>query len=419
MSMADRVLIVLVFSSLAIVAYAYFGYPILVWLFSRLFGRERVRPEVGESDLPSLSLLIAAYNEEAEIGKRIENALELDYPADKLEIVVASDGSSDRTNEIVGRFARYGVKLLAFPQRRGKASVLNDAISAVSGDIVMLSDANTYTHATAAARLAAWFKDPDIGVVCGRLVLTDPRTGKNVDSLYWKYETFLKKCESRLGALLGSNGAIYTLRKSLFQGIPANTIVDDFVIPLLARRRSGCRIVYDREAVATEETPARLVSEFHRRSRIGAGAFQSMCWLSGLLNPLQGWISFTFLSHKILRWLCPFALIVALVANAFVIDHSAMRYLFIAQVVFYVTSLIAGRLPSKPRILRYPRLATMFTMMNAALLVGFFRWLRSNQNAAWKRTERTSTAGPPVVAESVGTAKPTSDSSVSPSAAGS
>jgi len=389
MSNLDLSIIVVLFASLALVVYAYVGYPVLVWMLARVFGRERVRPEVTDADLPTLSLLIAAYNEEAEIGRRIENALELDYPADKLEIVIASDGSTDRTNEIVRGYERFGVKLLAFEKRRGKATVLNDAIPAVSGAIVMLSDANTFMHASAAGRLAAWFQDPNIGVVCGRLVLTDPSTGKNVDSLYWKYETFMKKCESRLGALLGSNGAIYAIRKSLFQGIPTNTIIDDFVIPLLARQRSGCRVIYDREAVATEETPAKLTSEFHRRTRIGAGGFQSMVWLRGLLNPRHGWVSFTFLSHKILRWLCPFALLIALLANLALCRYPAFMGLFVAQVLFYAVALTAGWLPKGPRILRYPRLATMFTMMNAALLIGFFRWLRSGQSAAWKRTERT------------------------------
>ena len=395
MNQADRVFILVTLSCLALVAYAYFGYPILIWLFSRLFGKNRSRPEIAESDLPSMTLLIAAYNEESEIGKRIENALETDYPADKFEIIVASDGSADRTNEIVRGYARFGVKLLDFPQRRGKATVLNDAIPQASGEIVMLSDANTFTHATAAERLAGWFVDPKIGVVCGRLVLTDPETGKNVDSLYWKYETFLKKCESRLGALLGSNGAIYAIRKSLFQGIPSNTIVDDFVIPLLARLRTDCQIIYDRDAVATEETPARIGAEFHRRARIGAGGFQSISWLSGLLNPVHGWVSFTYFSHKILRWVCPFALIAALIANLFVLGQPGMLALFGFQLLFYATSLIAGRLPSSPRILRFPRVATMFTTMNAALFVGFFRWLRSNQHAAWKRTERAASAASP------------------------
>lgn len=379
---------IVLFTSFATVAYAYVGYPVLIWLVSRLFGHEPRRPEVAEAELPKVSLLIGAYNEEAEIARRIENALETDYPADRFEIVVASDGSTDRTNEIVRSYERYGVKLVACPVRRGKAALLNDAIPQLGGEIVMLSDANTFTHATAAQRLAAWFRDPQIGVVCGRLVLTDPATGKNVDSLYWKYETFLKKCEGRLGALLGANGAIYAIRRSLFCGIPGNTIVDDFVIPLLARQRSGCRIVYDTEAVAVEETPARLKSEFHRRARIGAGGFQSLGLLFPLLNPLKGWISFTFASHKLLRWLCPFAMLAALGANVLLATHPAFMALLGAQAVFYLASLLASRLPSEPRILRYPRVATMFTMMNAALLVGFVRWLRSTQSAAWKRTER-------------------------------
>src|SRR5262249_19505460 len=166
------------------------------------------------------------------------------------------------------------------------------------------------------------------------------------------------------------------IRKSLFQGIPASTIIDDFVIPLLARQSCGCRVIYDREAVATEETPARLTSEFHRRTRIGAGGFQSMVWLRGLLNPRHGWVSFTFLSHKIIRWLCPFALLSALLTNLLLCHLTSFLYLFVAQVLFYAVALVAGWLPKGPRILRYPRLATMFTMMNVALLIGFLRWLR-------------------------------------------
>lgn len=388
----DQVLAVLTLSSLGLVVFSYLGYPILIWIASRLFGREPHRPHVEDDELPPISLLIAAYNEEAGIRERIENALEMDYPPEKLEIVIASDGSTDRTNDIVRSFESYGVKLLAYPIRSGKADVLNRAIPAMNGELVMLSDANTFTHADAGQKLAAWFHDPSTGVVCGRLVLTDSATGRNVDSLYWKYETFLKKCESRLGALLGSNGGIYMMRKALFRSIPPNTIVDDFIIPLLARQRSGCRIVYDREAIAVEETPAQISSEFHRRARIGAGGFQSIGLLAGLLNPGHGWISLTFAAHKILRWVCPFALITALAANAFLLASPTFLCLFAAQLLFYGISLASSRLPSRPRLLRYPRLTTMFTMMNAALLVGFFRWLRGEQSAAWKRTARTAEA---------------------------
>jgi cellulose synthase/poly-beta-1,6-N-acetylglucosamine synthase-like glycosyltransferase len=375
---------------LALVFYAYVGYPILIWVFSRCFGRDATSQQVPDVDLPPVSLLIVAHNEEAEIEQRIINALSLDYPAGKLEIVIASDGSTDRTNQIVRQFAGQGVRLLPFAKRRGKARVLNDAFAELTHEIVVLSDANTSFNRGSVRSLACWFGDESIGVVCGRLVLTDHRTGRNVDSVYWKYETFLKKCESKLGALLGSNGGIYAIRKSHFRGIPDNTIVDDFVIPLLARERSGCRIVYDRNAVACELTPETIGSEFHRRARIGAGGFQSIGLLSSLLNPRHGWVSFTFWSHKILRWACPFALIAALALNACLLHYPLFFGLFLAQIGFYATSMVAGVLPNRPRFLRYLKLGTMFTLMNAALLVGFFRWLLGRQTGIWKRTERTS-----------------------------
>jgi cellulose synthase/poly-beta-1,6-N-acetylglucosamine synthase-like glycosyltransferase len=374
---------------LGLVVFAYIGYPILIWCFARLFGRNEVSPVIGEDQLPSVSLLIAAHNEEKDVEQRILNGLALDYPKGKLEIVIASDGSTDRTNEIVRRYADRGVRLLDFPQRRGKSSVLNDAFDQLSHPLVALSDANTSFDRDSIKRLASWFADESIGVVCGRLILSDPATGKNVDSVYWKYETFLKICESKLGALLGSNGGIYMMRKSLFKKIAPNTIVDDFVIPLSARQETGCRIIYDRSAVAYEETPASITSEFRRRSRIGAGGFQSIGQLWGLLHPKHGWVSFTFLSHKILRWMCPFFLIGALLMTLPLIHHPVFMALLLVQVVFYGSSLLAGYLPTEPRFLRYFKLGTMFTMMNAGLLVGFFRWLLWEQNGTWSRTERT------------------------------
>jgi cellulose synthase/poly-beta-1,6-N-acetylglucosamine synthase-like glycosyltransferase len=233
-------------------------------------------------------------------------------------------------------------------------------------------------------------------VVCGRLVLTDPATGRNVDSLYWKYETFLKKCESRLGALLGSNGGIYAIRRSLFRGIPNDTIIDDFVIPLSAREATGCRIVYDRDAVACEVTPETIGSEFRRRSRIGAGGFQAIGLLRGLLSPHHGWVGFTFWSHKVLRWLCPFFLVGALALNLCLIEQPVYFGLFLAQLGFYAASVLAYYLPARPRSLRYLKVGTMFTMMNAALLVGFFRWLTGGQKGAWQRTERVAEGGLPL-----------------------
>jgi cellulose synthase/poly-beta-1,6-N-acetylglucosamine synthase-like glycosyltransferase len=253
----------------------------------------------------------------------------------------------------------------------------------------LLSDANTDIDPSAIRRLVEWFQRPEVGIVCGRLILTDPRTGRNVDGLYWKYETYLKRCDDRLGGLLGANGAIYAIRKNLFSPIPESTILDDFVIPLQAKLRSGCSIIYDKTAVAREETSSSILGEFHRRSRIGAGGFQSIAMLAPLLNPRHGWVAFTFFSHKVMRWLCPFFLIGAFASNIALVDRRLYQGLLVCQIGFYCLATLMAFVPAgTSRVLRVFRLTTMFTSMNAALLVGFVRWLRRRQHATWKRTER-------------------------------
>ena len=389
MNWLDTSLQVMLWSSLAAIVYAYIAYPVIIFLCARGFGRQSIPPHLAEEDLPTVSVLIAAYNEEAVIQDRIRNALALNYPAGKLEIVIASDGSSDDTNAIVQRFATRGVQLLDYPKRRGKASVLNSSVPAMQGEIVILSDANTDFDSSAVRNLVQWFTNPAIGAACGRLVLTDPVSGRNVDSLYWRYETFIKKSEGKLGALLGANGAIYAIRRKLYTAIPPETLIDDFVIPLLAKIRTRCKIVYDPNAIAREETPPDVGSEFHRRSRIGAGGFQSIGFLWRLLNPLRGWIAFTFFSHKILRWIGPFLLIAILFFSALLCSIPAYRLILASQLAFYLSSFLASKLPPRFKLLRPLRLATMFTGMNCALLVGFWRWIRGSQKAAWKRTVRS------------------------------
>jgi cellulose synthase/poly-beta-1,6-N-acetylglucosamine synthase-like glycosyltransferase len=338
--------------------------------------------------LPSVTLLIAAHNEERWIRERIENALEMDYPRDKLEVLVASDGSRDATVEIVRRYAGQNVRVLDFRENRGKATVLNCGVPEARSSVVVFSDANTFFEPAALRRLVRWFADPAIGSVCGRLVLTDLRQGRNVDSVYWKYETFMKKCESRLGALLGANGAIYSLRKEDYVPISPDTLVDDFMIPLVARLKNGKAIVYDAEALAWEECPPEIRDEFRRRSRIGAGGFQAMLRLLALLSPAQGWVSFSFLSHKVLRWLCPFFLILALGANLLCLPAPAYVTLLMAQTAFYLLSLVGAVLPGRGTISRLVRLPAMFTSMNLALLVGFWNWAFGEQRGVWQRTAR-------------------------------
>lgn len=376
------------FLSAFFVVYAYALYGLLIWVASRLWGTQAKAPASDDNALPDLTLLIVAHNEERMLAARLENALALDYPCDKLQILVASDGSRDRTAEIARSFADRGVRLLDYQPNRGKSATLNAAWKELTTDLVLLSDANTFTQPDAPRRLARWFALTDVGAVCGRLLLVDPASGNNVDGLYWKYETFLKKCEARLGALLGANGAIYAIRREAFVEIPSETIVDDFVIPLLAKLKTGCRLVYDSEAVAHEETPPSIGDEFRRRVRIGAGGFQSLGVLWPLLHPRHGWLAFSMWSHKVLRWLCPFFLLAAFVANLFLLDRSAYQASMIVQLAFYGLAWLGGSVPARGKAGKLVRLTTMFGSMNAALLVGFFRFVSGRQRGAWQRTAR-------------------------------
>lgn len=371
------------------VLYAYVAYPLILFACSRLLARPATHVATDENKaLPSVTLLIAAHNEESVIEDRIRNALLLDYPREKLDILIASDGSTDRTAAIVRHYSTQGVRLVDHLNRRGKASVLNSAMKELTSEIVLFSDANTFTDTAAIRSLVRWFANPRIGAACGRLILVDPLSGKNVDGMYWKYETFLKRCESRLGALLGSNGAIYAIRRDLYRPIPEQTIVDDFVIPLLIKLRSGHDIIYDPDATAHEESAPDISSEFRRRARIGAGGWQAIGILWRLLNPTRGWIAFTFLSHKLLRWLCPFFLLLALPLNIALLGKPLYQVMFALQLILYLTALIGASIPATLPLSRFFRLSYMFVAMNAALFVGFLRWITGAQGGTWNRTRR-------------------------------
>ena len=308
----------------ALVVYTYAVYPALIWWLSRRFGRSSGAPACDPEPWPEVTLLIAAYNEEEVIEERIRNALAMDYPRDRIEIVIGLDGCTDDTAAIVRRYDDRGVRLLDYrpATRQGLRAQRGHGRDQWPDRLDVRREHGDRSSSGAPARPLV--PGPGVGAVVGRLVLTDPRSGSNADGLYWKYETFLKRCEGRLGALLGANGAIYAIRRDLYVPIPPETIIDDFVIPLLAKLRSGCAIVYECDAVAREETPADVSSEFHRRARIGAGGFQSIGMLWRLLDPRRGWVAFTFFSHKVLRWFCPFFLIGLLASNALLWDTSLL-----------------------------------------------------------------------------------------------
>ena len=364
-------LAVVLWGSLGLVVYAYAIYPALIYVLARISGRRVTPPPWRPAAAPRVSLLISALNEEKWVRERVLNALEQDYPSERLQVVIASDGSTDRTAAIVGELAAEHpgrVLLHNFRDRRGKANVLNEVIPQLASDIVVLSDANTFFERSAVSKLARWFADAGNVVVCGRLDLVDPATGRNVDSLYWRYENHLKECEARLGALLGANGAVYAIRRSAYVRIPGDTIIDDFVIPLLMKERTSGSLIYDADAVATEETPPLVRDEFRRRARIGAGAFQSLSRLWRLALPTAGWTSLAFVSHKVLRWFAPLLLFLALASNTVLAAYDpAYRLMLGLQAAFYITAGVCGLLPGNSLPVRVLRLTTLFTSMNIAL----------------------------------------------------
>jgi len=372
-------LVVFAVSAFAIL-YCYAFYPALLALLPFRRHHDMGQP----AEWPKASVLISVYNEEKHIAARIENLLALDYPTDKLEILIGSDGSEDRTNDIASKYNDPRLKLLAFTPRRGKPSVLNRLVPQAQGELLVFTDANAMFASDAVRKLARHFADPQIGGVCGRLILHGA-SSETEEGPYWKLETFMKQHESAMDSCLGANGAIYAIRRALWPGIPDNTLIDDFVIAMRVREQ-GFRVIYDAVAVATEDLPQSVSHEMTRRIRIGAGGFQSLflCWRS--LLPWRGLYTFAFWSHKVLRWLVPFFMIAALVSNFALLSNPIFVSLLLLQLAFYAFACL-GALLRRMKITLF-NAPYYFVTINLALLLGFFRFITGTQQAAWKRTAR-------------------------------
>lgn len=390
----------LVVAGIVIPLWAYLGYPLALLALTawRRLPNDSSLPLPPTGPLPSVSLLIAAHNESGFIRRRIENALATEYPSAALEIMVASDGSTDGTDDIVNEYGDQGVRLVRQEPRAGKASALNLAIPLASGDLVILSDANTFFDPDAIGKLQRSLDDPSVAVAVGRLTLVDSDTGTNADGLYWRLENVLKARAGAVGAVPGANGAIYAFRRPDYSSIPAGTILDDLVNPLQIVGRRGGQIVYVPGARAVEETPGSWRDEFHRRTRIGAGGFQALPLVWSRIWDQRGWLRFTLVSHKVCRWFSPFALIVALVATGgLAAMGSAPARAFLALQLFgYAAGLSALWLPPGGGIVRkMARLPGMFISLNAAILIGCWRHYRRGSTGTWAPTLRTQPGSSP------------------------
>ena len=363
-----------------LVAYTYVGYP--GWLRLRMLWRSR--PVMRGAITPPISVVMVVRNEEKIVGSKLQNLLSLDYPADRLEIVVVSDGSSDGTEQILQDYARDArIQAVLNQLPKGKASGLNDAWEIAQGELVVFTDARQIIEPSAVRLLAENFADPDVGCVSGELMLGDPQSGESGKGLglYWQIEKRIRELESASGSVVGATGALYAARRELLTSVPAGTILDDVYLPMQIVRQ-GKRVIFDERARAWDTPDLGAEREFSRKVRTLSGNYQLVQfapWLLGRENPIR----FEFVSHKLLRLAVPVAL-AALLAVAPLLKAPFYKVIFLVQVIFYALSLISlARLAKRGILARVADAAGTFVLLNGAAAVALANFV-SGKRAAWR-----------------------------------
>ena len=380
--------------SLFVLLYTYIGYALLLFIFNwfkgLFFARKAIQPLQA---LPSIALIVPSYNEAANLKQKIENCLQILYPADKLQVIIITDGSTDASNSIVKRYPQ--VTLLQASTRQGKMAAINRAVAGVQAPWLLFSDANTLLNNTCIQKLLPHIADQHTGGIAGeKKIRFNHRSSIELgEGLYWKYESTLKKLDSDFNTVVGAAGELFCMRTSLFTAQPEDTLLDDFILSA-AICLQGYKVAYEPGAFALEEASANLAEERKRRVRIAAGAFQSLFRLPGLLNifkhPL---LSFQYISRRVFRWLlCPVALVALFITNLFLFVQQGGLFanLFFIQIGLYVlvaTGWLFYRLHIRFPILFVP---FYFVFMNVSLVQGFFKYITGKQSVLWEKSKRSS-----------------------------
>lgn len=373
---------VVFWSSALALLYAYVGYPVLVWAVGCLRPRSVRRASVE----PHVSVIITAYNEERDLAAKLENTLALDYPADKLEIIVASDCSSDRTDDIARLYAERGVRLHRQQERLGKTAAQNAAVELARGEVILFSDATTLYESDVLRAMLPNFADASVGCVAGKLIYVDPASssvGSGAKS-YWGYETFLKTHESRACSLIGASGCLYAVRRSAY--VPLyNEACSDFIIATKMVEQ-GLRAVYEPRAVCTEETNRRADKEFRMRVRVIAQTYTDLWRHRSMMNPLRaGFYAIELLSHKVMRYLVPVFLSLVLLSSSLLAPGSLFFAAILAVQLFSYAAAAAGwffeRAGLRVRLLALP---AYFVLANLATVVAFYKFARGERYARWE-----------------------------------
>ncbi len=376
-----------------LIVFHYVGFSVLVFILNQFFKKNHVNGDENNDNMPSVSLIIAAYNEEKIIKQKLLNDLKLDYPHNKIEIIVVSDGSSDNTPHLVESLSDKNIISLFQPKRKGKTAALNRAVRIAKNEILIFSDANSFFNKDAIKKLVRHFSDDSIGGVCGQksILQSADRKASAGDRLYWLYESKLKQAESNLGSIPAADGEIFALRKSLYSEIPEFIINDDLALTLEIIKNKK-RIIFDIEAITAEAASMTLQDDFNVKARMVYGSLQIQFIYKKYLNPFKSWFGFQYLSHKVLRHYMWMLLIAIFILNLTILIFSVNTFytlFFVLQCAFYIFAII-GLLLDKLNvhsILFY--LPYYYCNVNFAAAKGFTFFINQKSNVdIWKKAQR-------------------------------
>jgi cellulose synthase/poly-beta-1,6-N-acetylglucosamine synthase-like glycosyltransferase len=373
---------IIFWSAILVISYIYVGYPLLLALLTSI---RRNRSRQYGNHFPTVTLIVAAHNEEKVIAKKLQNILDLNYPRERLNAIIVSDGCTDRTNEIVGRYAGNGIRLITKSKRHGKTACQNIGAEMADGEVLVFSDANAIYRRDTVTKLVRHFDDNRVGCVCGELRYKNDSASSAGDGeeLYWRYERFLKDRESRLSSLIGVNGSVYAIRKDCY--VPLDDgLISDLVEPLLIYMK-GFKIVYEKEAISEEDANHHMEDELKRKVRIVTRGIRGLLYTKSLLNPLKwGVFSIQIISHKLLRWLVPYLLLAILMTNLLLLDRKIFQLSLVVQIMFYAGALVGYYLEKrKCAVCKLLMTPLYFSMVNFAALVGWLKVIRREPMKTW------------------------------------
>jgi cellulose synthase/poly-beta-1,6-N-acetylglucosamine synthase-like glycosyltransferase len=388
---------------IGLVFYTYIGYGILAWIFVKL--RKIVGITFPTSDdptfQPKVTLVVPAYNEMSCIEAKVKNSFGLDYPADKMDVLFVTEGSNDGTTEYIEslRSAYPNLKIIGGHERKGKIEAMNMAIKTINTPIVIFTDANTTLNKAVIKNIVRHFKDEKVGAVAGekRIQLDDSEAAAGAgEGLYWKYESFLKKLDTKLYSVVGAAGELFAVRTNLYGSVEKDTLLDDFMVSLRVAA-NGYRVIYEPQAYAIERPSFSIQDEMKRKIRIATGGFQSIARLGFLWNIFRyGWLSFQYVSHRAMRWaVAPFCLPLIFVLNLALVlleetNQSLGLYsiLLIAQVVFYLLAITGYWLENQKIRIKLLFVPFYFSFMNYCAIRGYNRYRQGITSGIWEKAKR-------------------------------